>query len=134
MRGFGVALPAEHRRGWMRVVLIGAGSLCVAAGVAGMFLPLLPSFEFLLLAGVLYGKSSPAASRWLMTNRLFGRRLSDYREGHGATLATKLWTGVLLWVSIGATVVLFSPPLWITLPLVAVGIGVSLHLAWLKTI
>jgi len=122
------------RTGFSRIVLIGAGSFFVAVGVAGIFLPLLPSIEFFLLAGICYGKSSPAASRWLTTNRLFGRRLTDYREGRGATLATKLWTGVSLWASISATVFLLGAPLWLTALLAAIAIGVTVHLFMLRTI
>jgi hypothetical protein len=122
------------RTGVSRILLLVAGSFFVAVGVAGIFLPLLPSIEFFLLAGICYGKSSPAASRWLTTNRLFGRRLTDYREGRGATLATKLWTGVSLWASISATVFLLGTPLWLTLLLAAIAVGVTVHLFMLRTI
>jgi uncharacterized membrane protein YbaN (DUF454 family) len=122
------------RTGLTRVLLIAAGSFFVAVGVAGIFLPLLPSFEFFLLAGLCYGRSSPAASRWLTTNRLFGRRLTDYRAGRGATVATKLWTGATLWGSIGATIFFLDAPSWLTLLLVAIATAVSLHLVMLRTI
>ncbi len=122
------------RKGLSRILLIAAGSFFVAVGVAGIFLPLLPSIEFFLVAGICYGKSSPAASRWLTTNRLFGRRLTDYREGRGATLATKAWTGISLWASIGATVYLLGTPAWLTVLLAAMAVGVTAHLFLLKTI
>lgn len=122
------------QRSWLRVLLFGLGSLSVAIGVAGMFLPLLPSFEFFLLAGVLYGRSSERATRWLTTNRLFGKRLSDYRHGRGATLSTKLVTGVLLWASVAATMLIVAPAAWLSVPLLVVALGVSIHLVLLKTI
>ena len=76
----------------MRWLLLALGGLSVAIGVVGIFVPLLPSFEFFLLAAICFGRSSPAAYRWLTTNRVFGQRFSDYREHCGATIATKLVT------------------------------------------
>lgn len=135
MTGFGAPqMDASPRWTVARVVLLAAGSLSVAIGVAGMFLPLLPSFEFFLLAAVCYGRSSATASRWLTTNRLFGKRLADYREGRGASLATKLATGAALWTSVVATIFLFAAPLWLTVGLLAIAAGVTVHLITLKTV
>ena len=36
--------------GWMRFLLVACGTLCVALGVIGIFLPLMPTTVFLLLA------------------------------------------------------------------------------------
>ncbi len=110
------------------------GGLFVAIGVLGIFLPLLPSIEFFLLASVCFARSSPAASRWLMTNRLFGQRLSDYRSGRGATVATKVTTFAALVLSMGATIVLLGPPVWVDALLVTIALGVTVHLLMLKTV
>ncbi len=66
--------------------LIVAGTICVCLGVAGIFLPLLPTTPFLLLAAVCYAGSSPRFYHWLMNNRWFGRYIKNYREGKGLTL------------------------------------------------
>lgn len=135
MTGLETRAPARLAR--IRVTrwaLFAAGTLSVAVGILGIFLPLLPSIEFFLLAGVCYARSSPVAYRWLTTNRLFGRRLDDYRSGRGATLATKVSTWLLLVASMTATVVVFSPPLWVIAMLGAIAIGVTVHLLTLRTI
>ena len=126
--------PTRLRRRILRLFLMGLGGLFVAIGVLGIFLPLLPSIEFFLLAGVCFARSSPAASRWLMTNRLFGQRLSDYRSGRGATVGTKVSTFVALVLSMGATVLLLAPPTWVDALLVVIAVGVTAHLLMLKTV
>ena len=69
-------------------LLIAAGTLCVVLGVIGMFIPVLPTTPFLLLAAVCYGRSSKRFYHWLLTNRWFGEYIRNYREG-GDAIASK---------------------------------------------
>ncbi len=126
--------PTRVRTRMNRAILIAAGSLCVAIGILGIFLPLLPSIEFFLLASVCFARSSERASRWMVTNPIFGKRFSDYRSGRGATLMTKVTTLATLLLSMGATIVLLSPPLWVSALLGTIALGVTVHLLMLKTI
>ncbi len=124
----------SFKRRAIRWLLLGVGGLSVAVGIVGIFVPLLPSFEFFLLAAVCFGRSSPAAYRWLTTNRVFGKRFSDYKDQRGATIATKLVTLSMLWAGMGASVALLQPPFWLDALLAAVAIGVTWHVLSLKTI
>ena len=123
--------PSRHRL--VRWFFIGLGSLLVAVGVLGIFLPLLPSTVFFLMAAGCYGKSSPGAYRWLTTNRWFGKELREYREEKGATVRSKVLSITMLWIGIGLSGYLIGNP-WIQLPLVVVALGVSAHLLTLNTI
>src|SRR5262245_49643833 len=67
-----------------------AGVLLVGIGILGIVLPLLPSTVFFLGAAACFGKSWPAAHRWLTTNRVFGRQLKDYQEHKSASTTTKV--------------------------------------------
>ena len=118
----------------LRALLIVAGSLFVGIGVIGIFLPLLPTTVFLLIAAACYARSSESAYRWLMTNRLFGRYLRNYHEERGATLSTKVVTIALLWIGIGAAAYWISAPMWLNAVLAAIALGVTIHLARLKTL
>lgn len=128
-----LALPRPENRRLVRWVLIGTGSLLVAVGVVGIFLPLLPSTVFFLMAAGCYGKSSPSAYRWLTTNRWFGQHLRDYREEKGATIGTKVMSISSLWLGIGLSE-FFIGNEWVRLGLLAVAVAVTLHLVLLKTI
>jgi hypothetical protein len=118
----------------LRILLVAAGGLFVAIGVVGIFVPLLPTTIFLLIAAACFGRSSPGAHRWLMNNRWFGRYLNNYAERRGATPATKVASLLLLWFGIGAAIYLFYTPLWLVIVLLGIAIAVSAHLLLLDTL
>lgn len=129
-----LALRAPSRHRLVRWLFIALGSLLVGIGILGIFLPLLPSTVFFLLAAGCYGKSSPGAYRWLTTNRWFGKPLRDYREEKGATIAAKAYSVGSLWLGIGVTEYFLIESLWVRLTLFAIAIAVSVHLLTLRTI
>jgi uncharacterized membrane protein YbaN (DUF454 family) len=122
--------PSKHRL--VRWLLIALGSVLVGIGVLGIFLPLLPSTVFFLMAAGCYGKSSPAAYTWLTTNRWFGRHLKDYKEERRATVGAKVMSIGSLWLGIGITEILIDNP-WVRLLLVVIALGVTIHLVRLGT-
>jgi uncharacterized membrane protein YbaN (DUF454 family) len=128
-----IALPTPSRHRLVRWLFIAVGSLLVGIGVLGIFLPLLPSTVFFLMAAGCYGKSSPAAYTWLTTNRWFGRHLKHYKEDRGATVGAKVLSIGSLWLGIGITEVLVDNP-WVRLILVVIALAVTAHLLRLRTI
>ena len=103
------------------------GLIAVVLGVVGIFVPLLPTTPFLLLASACFARGSERLLRWLLTNKLFGSYLSDFEQGKGIPLRGKIMAVGLLWVSLGYSVYrLNSLPL--TLLLIAIAIAVSTYL------
>lgn len=121
------ALPTARR-----VALLVTGTVSLGLGVLGMFLPLLPTTCFLLGAAWCFGKSSPALHRWMLTNRLFGRYLLDYKSGLGFPPAVKTGSLVVMWGSMGLTMVLV-PRVWVAMLLLVIGGAVTWHLVTLPT-
>ena len=114
-------------------MLTGAGTLCVALGVVGIVLPILPTTPFLLLAAACYARSSQRFYHWLMANRWCGAYIRNYREGRGIPLQQKILTLVLLWATISATAVFSASLWWVRLLLLAIATGVTLHLLRIPT-
>lgn len=104
-----------------------AGGLSVFLAVLGIFLPLLPTTPFLLLAAFCWSRSSPRFHGWLLGNRYFGGRLTDYLAGRGIPVRQKIVTLAFLWVSIGVSAILVAR-LWVGLILLACAVGVTVHL------
>lgn len=117
----------------IRILLLICGTLCVALAVLGMFLPILPTTPFLLLAAVCYARSSERFYNWLITNRWCGRYIRSYREGRGVPLRHKVVTILLLWLSIGYAAWFLVPQWWGKLILAGIAAGVTIHLVRIKT-
>jgi uncharacterized membrane protein YbaN (DUF454 family) len=65
---------------WSRVIFLLLGWAFVGLAVLGVFLPLLPTTPFLLLASSCFLRSSPRWQRWLKANRVFGPMIRDWDE------------------------------------------------------
>ena len=118
----------------MRGALIVFGTLFVGLGLVGIFLPVLPTTPFLLLAAVCYARSSQRFYDWLLNNRWFGEYIRNYREGKGVHLRHKVSALVLLWGTIGAAVLVWVHNGWVRALLLVIAVGVTIHLVQLKTL
>jgi uncharacterized membrane protein YbaN (DUF454 family) len=82
---------------WLRVrrmlvksrVYIAAGFVCVALGVIGIPLPLLPTTPFLLLAAYFFARGSERWHRWLMTHPALSPYILAFRDKRGLTRGQK---------------------------------------------
>lgn len=116
-----------------KTLLIACGTLCVAVGVIGVFVPVLPTTPFLLLAAVFYARGSERFYHWLLTNRWFGAYVSNYRQGRGIPLRQKMLTLALLWLTIGYAVAFAVSNAWVQVILLGIAVAVTIHLVKIKT-
>ncbi|WP_403559182.1 YbaN family protein [Cetobacterium somerae] len=56
------------------------GCLSLVLGAIGVFLPLLPTTPFILLAAFSFERSSEKFYRLLLENRIFGKYIKDYTQ------------------------------------------------------
>jgi uncharacterized membrane protein YbaN (DUF454 family) len=108
---------------WLNVI----GILAVVLAVLGVFLPLLPTTPFLLLASACFVRGSPRMHRWLLANKLFGEYLRNIEEGKDIPRRAKVVTLTILWVSLAFSAYKVSSTA-ITVLLLAIGFGVTIYL------
>jgi uncharacterized membrane protein YbaN (DUF454 family) len=110
------------------------GIISVGLGVLGVFVPLLPTTPFLLLAAACFFHSSPRLYAWLIHHRWFGKYIRYYRECQAIPLRAKIVSLVLLWSVIGYTAWRVVTAWWIRAGLGVIALGVTLHLLRLQTL
>lgn len=103
------------------------GALAVLLGIIGIFLPLLPTTPFLLLASWCFARGSSRLHHWLLSHRVFGDYLRNFEAGRGIPLKAKIVATVLLWSSLLVAMARFDGMVVPTL-LVLTGACVSLYL------
>tara|TARA_R110000772_G_scaffold71427_6_gene156596 strand:- start:357 stop:740 length:384 start_codon:yes stop_codon:yes gene_type:complete len=53
--------------------------ICLAVGIVGLILPIIPGLLFLAIAAMIAARHSPATDRWLRKNRVFSAYLDSGR-------------------------------------------------------
>jgi uncharacterized protein len=116
----------------LRLFYLVLGWLCVALGIVGIILPILPTTPFLLVAVWAFSRSSPELAARLRNHHLAGPYIVAWQD-HGVipakakalaiTMMTVMgaylwgWSALPLWASGAAIAVLFTVAVYIlTLP------------------
>jgi uncharacterized membrane protein YbaN (DUF454 family) len=110
-----------------------AGTISLVIGVAGIFIPVLPTTPFLLLAVACYLRGSHKLYHALLRHRILGTYIKNYLGGLGMPLKMKIWTLSLLWISIICTALFTTDNLIVRMILAAVLTGVTIHIVSIKT-
>ena len=84
----------------VRILLVLSGTLFLGLGILGIFVPVLPTTPFLLLASACYVRSSETLYNWLINTKWAGEYIRNYREGKGIPVRAKFFSVVLLWTTL----------------------------------
>ena len=89
-----------------RPFVFALGWVLLAAGIAGLFLPLVPGTLFLILAAACFTRSSPRFEAWLLNHPRLGPPVRRWRETGAIPRRAKAYAGLSLaasWIIIAAT-------------------------------
>ncbi len=118
----------------LRGILFIFGSLFLFLGIIGIIIPLLPTTPFLLLSAACYLRSSKRIYHWLLNHKWLGIIIKNYYEGKGLPLKFKVFTIILLWVTITISIVFFVSLYWVKILLLIIAVLVSTHILTIKTV
>ncbi len=117
-----------------KLFLITAGNLSLFLGIAGIFLPVLPTTPFLLLSATCYVRSSEKLYVWLINHRVFGLYVRSYILYRAISLRAKIISILALWIVMLSTILFFISLLWLRVLLFCIGLGVTVYLVHFKTL
>jgi uncharacterized membrane protein YbaN (DUF454 family) len=96
-----------------RLLWLLAGFVSLLLGIVGIFLPLLPTTPFVLLAAFCFSRGSERVEAWLLNHRRFGPMVRAWRRNRAVPLRAKQLATVMMAAScIGTAWVLHSPWRW----------------------
>jgi uncharacterized membrane protein YbaN (DUF454 family) len=118
----------------MRIMYVALGSIALGLGVLGIFLPVLPTTPFLLLAAALYCKGSPRLYRWLLESKHLGPYIRNFREQRAIPLRVKVISISMMWATIVLSAFLAVNVWWLRVLLFAVAAAVTWHILSFRTL
>lgn len=96
----------------LKLVYMALGFVFVGTGVVGVFLPVLPTTPFMILALWMFSKSSDRFHHWLYSHPVFGPPLQLWREYRVVPLAAKVVAVSMMIASFIYVVFWTAMPLW----------------------
>lgn len=115
-----------------RGLLTLAGWVAVGLGLAGVFLPLVPTTPFLLLAGACFARSSPQLHAWLLAHPRLGPYLEQWRRDRSLPAGTKGKALFVVVLTFGTSIA-FAPLPEVRILLVVLGLAVFTFVARLRS-
>lgn len=109
----------------VRTILFSIGAVALVLGVIGIFVPLLPTTPFILLAAWCFLKSSSRAYDWIRNQKYLGPILNDWEEHRAISKRTKLIATVLILTSLIM--------MWIKVRIFALKVAVTILLSIVTT-
>lgn len=116
----------------VRGLWTGAGALALALGLVGIFVPLLPTTPFVLLASFCFVRGSPALHARLLAHPRFGPLIRDWEAGRGIPRRAKRIAIAMTLVSLGVSAWLVGKPV-VTAVLAVLGLALVVYLARLPS-
>ena len=105
-----------------KIILVILGTISLALGIIGIFVPGLPTTAFLLLTAALYMRSSDRLYRKLVSNRYLGPYILEFQKNKGMTRRMKIHAIGTMWFMISISCIFFIHSM--TLILIIIGVGI----------
>jgi uncharacterized membrane protein YbaN (DUF454 family) len=97
----------EHRLAVVRAGFVVAGVLFAVIGLIGVFVPVLPTTPFMILAAACFARASRRFYNLLMNNRMFGPTVREWRTHRSIPRRTKYLAIALMAATLTSSIVFF---------------------------
>ena len=111
----------------LKSLLLAIGWISVVLGVLGIFLPLLPTTPFLLLAAACFVRSSPRFYQWLVDHPRLGSYVLHYLNGEGIPKRAKFISIAMIAITISISIWIV-PVFWVKVLLLIIALSVSTYI------
>ena len=105
-------MESKEKYSPLRLMWLCTGVLCLGLGAIGIFIPLLPTTIFILIAAFAFARSSDRLHDWLMSHRLFGPVIQNWQKHGAVSRRGKIFSTVSM-ILIVVISFLLGAPLWL---------------------
>jgi len=105
-----------------KALLIFLGFISLIIGAIAIVIPGLPTTPFLLLAAGLFMRSSDRLYQKVISNKIVGPYILEFRDNKGMTKRTKIHAIGTMWVMIAISSIFFVDEWMIRIIIIALGI------------
>jgi uncharacterized membrane protein YbaN (DUF454 family) len=114
-----------------KIVLLLCGFVMLGIGAVGVFLPILPTTPFIIIAAACFSASSPAIYKKLQRSPFFGPYIKGIRDRTPIPKHTRIQGIIALWVLLTISAVIVRS-LAVIIILAVVGVAVTTHLLLIR--
>lgn len=123
----GVHILRLHDSLLMRWLYFGVGVTALFMGILGVFLPILPTTPFILLAAACFARSSERFHDFLLNNRITGPIIYEWCLHRSIPRKVKRWVYLLMAVSFGSSILIVSSN-WLKLMLISLAVVLTIFI------
>lgn len=117
----------------VRLMLLVGGWICLALGFLGIFIPLLPTTPFILLAAWCFSKSSPRLHAQLLNQPLLDPMIQNWEQEGSISQNAKIMATVCMIGLFGCSLLVFPFSILLTIALACIGTGVLVFI-WTRPV
>ena len=116
----------------VRAALVVVGTAALILGVIGIFLPVLPTTPFLLVAAACYARASTRLYEWLLGQPSLGPIVAEWRRSRSLPAGVKTRALVVVAITFGVSIVLIDGVM-LRIGLVVIGVVLAAFLYRIPT-
>lgn len=114
-----------HRSRAVRATYLALGFTCLGLGLVGVFVPLLPTTVFMLVAAFFFARSSERWHEWMLQHPRFGPVVRDYQAGLGIPRRVKALAVVAVVAAFGISLALIVESWLLRMALAALAVAIA---------
>ena len=118
----------------MKIVLTILGLIALGLGIAGAFVPVLPTTPFLLLAATLFLKSNRHLYDWLMNHPKLGPYISNFLVHKAIPRRVKIVSISTLWITLLYCAIFVAENWILRFAFILIAGAVTIHILSYKTL
>ena len=112
----------------LRIIYTSLGLICLVLAFVGIGVPIIPTFDFVLLAAFFFALGNERLHNWIVNHRWFGPIIRGWRHDRSLPIGMKVTGVVAVTLSFSLTIGLAVRNIWLALALGSLGLAIVVYI------